>query len=266
MYNINVQFLSQASDFPQIGVERVCPVADSSRIVLGTEHQSNPFIPHKVYDLSHPMTEPIVISAIQAPAPTIIRFRPSTTDRSQEVSVHRASIGVSQLRGALRLTVALPPASPVDGSQTCQGRCGRMYTVQVKQYIPAMLYVFLHTLPPRSSHFDWTYHPPISYRSGWHLLETTHHLSTDGNSSTTPQVVQLHFEKPYLTSEEHAPDAMRGIDIPPAEVLISESHSDKDSHRKTWLSPLLVDLAITDASMPYNVIILTCVRIAPMAE
>lgn len=69
--------------------------------------------------------------------------------------------------------------------------------------------------------------------------------------------VRLTFEydKAFLRYAEHPPDAHRGFDIPPA-ILTMEDGT------QLYTEPALVEVAVPDFSMPYNVIIFTSTLIA----
>ncbi|PWN32779.1 Gpi16 subunit, GPI transamidase component [Meira miltonrushii] len=69
--------------------------------------------------------------------------------------------------------------------------------------------------------------------------------------------VRLTFEydKAFLRYAEHPPDAHRGFDIPPAILTLEDG-------TQLYTDPALVEVAVPDFSMPYNVIIFTSTLIA----
>lgn len=69
--------------------------------------------------------------------------------------------------------------------------------------------------------------------------------------------VRLTFEydKAFLRYAEHPPDAHRGFDIPPAILTLEDG-------TQLYTEPALVEVAVPDFSMPYNVIIFTSTLIA----
>lgn len=83
--------------------------------------------------------------------------------------------------------------------------------------------------------------------------------------------LSIDVTKAFLRYTEHPPDAQRGWDLPPA-VFIPLDTSPLDAGNETlaayprgkriYSSPMLVDLATPDFSMPYNVIIFSCSLIA----
>lgn len=76
--------------------------------------------------------------------------------------------------------------------------------------------------------------------------------------------IRLPFEKSFIRYSEHPPDASRGFDLPPAILHIDTGSSAGNmTHRqRIYSTKLLVDVAIPDFSMPYNVIIMTSTLIA----
>ena len=88
--------------------------------------------------------------------------------------------------------------------------------------------------------------------------------------------VQLSMEvaKAFLCYTEHPPDAQCGWDLPPAVLVpvnISAPLDQSGIHgasafvptgSRVYTNTLLVDLAMPDFSMPYNVIIFTCTLVA----
>jgi phosphatidylinositol glycan class T len=63
------------------------------------------------------------------------------------------------------------------------------------------------------------------------------------------------YEKAFMRFAEHPPDAHRGFDVAPAVVELEDGSM-------LYTSPALVEVAVPDFSMPYNVIIFTSTVIA----
>lgn len=59
-------------------------------------------------------------------------------------------------------------------------------------------------------------------------------------------VMSYEYDKAFLRYAEHPPDAHRGFDIAPATVTL-------DDGSKLYTEPALVEVAVPDFSMPYNV-------------
>lgn len=106
-----------------------------------------------------------------------------------------------------------------------------------------------------------TYVPPVAHGSPM-LLEG---LLTLPPSATLR--LSLEVTKSFLRYTEHPPDAQRGWDLPPAVLMpVRLNSSLQHQHhqvlgQRIYTSPLLVDLATPDFSMPYHVIIMTCTLI-----
>lgn len=56
----------------------------------------------------------------------------------------------------------------------------------------------------------------------------------------------MEFDKSFLKYAEHPPDAHRGFDVAPATVLLEDGG-------KIYTNPALIEVAVPDFSMPYNV-------------
>lgn len=67
--------------------------------------------------------------------------------------------------------------------------------------------------------------------------------------------VTFEYDKAFLRYAEHPPDAHRGFDIPPAILTLEDG-------TQLYTEPALVEVAVPDFSMPYNVIIFTSTLIA----
>jgi len=63
------------------------------------------------------------------------------------------------------------------------------------------------------------------------------------------------IDKAYLRYTDYPPDAMRGLDVPSA-ILLVQTAKDEEPQRIYSVSTLL-DMPTPDFSMPYNVIIMT---------
>ena len=109
-----------------------------------------------------------------------------------------------------------------------------------------------------------TYVPPVAHGSPM-LLEG---LLTLPPSATLR--LSLEVTKSFLRYTEHPPDAQRGWDLPPAVLMPVKLNSSiqhqtgqrsQALYQRMYTSPLLVDLATPDFSMPYHVIIMTCTLI-----
>ena len=108
-----------------------------------------------------------------------------------------------------------------------------------------------------------TYVPPVAHGSPM-LLES---LLTLPPSATLR--LSLDVTKSFLRYTEHPPDAQRGWDLPPAVLMpirLNSSfrhvgHYPQELYQRMYTSPLLVDLATPDFSMPYHVIIMSCTLI-----
>ncbi len=76
--------------------------------------------------------------------------------------------------------------------------------------------------------------------------------------------VRLPFTKSFIRYSEHPPDASRGFDLPPAILHIDAEpfEGNPTQRHRIYSTKLLVDVAIPDFSMPYNVIIMTSTLIA----
>lgn len=65
------------------------------------------------------------------------------------------------------------------------------------------------------------------------------------------------YDKAFLRYAEHPPDAHRGFDIAPATITIEQDGSGRDrgGHKpmRLYTEPALVEVAVPDFSMPYNV-------------
>ncbi|TIC11903.1 Gpi16 subunit, GPI transamidase component [Wallemia mellicola] len=70
--------------------------------------------------------------------------------------------------------------------------------------------------------------------------------------------IECLYQRQFLQYADYAPDIHRGVDIPPGVLLFNRD----DETRFQYTTPLLIDLATPDFSMPYNVIIITSTVIA----
>ena len=71
-------------------------------------------------------------------------------------------------------------------------------------------------------------------------------------------VIECIYQRQFLKYTDYAPDIHRGIDIPPGFARFTQN----DHSRVVYTTPMLVDLATPDFSMPYNVIIITSTVVA----
>ncbi|KAL7416017.1 GPI transamidase component PIG-T [Mrakia frigida] len=107
--------------------------------------------------------------------------------------------------------------------------------------------------------------PTLSYTPSLpHTRPTTllTHLNLPANST-----VRIHtpFLKQFLQYNEHLPDASRGFELWAAVLFPLPSSDDNEAvlvPSKIYTTNLLVDLAVPDFSMPYNVIIMTSTVVA----
>ncbi|UZJ55244.1 hypothetical protein CBS101457_004564 [Exobasidium rhododendri] len=67
--------------------------------------------------------------------------------------------------------------------------------------------------------------------------------------------LSMEYDKAFLRYSEHPPDAHRGFDVAPAIVLLEDGS-------RIYTNPALIEVAVPDFSMPYNVIIFTSTLIA----
>lgn len=58
--------------------------------------------------------------------------------------------------------------------------------------------------------------------------------------------LKMQFDKSFLRYAEHPPDAHRGFDIAPAIIMLEDG-------RRIYTRPALLEVAVPDFSMPYNV-------------
>lgn len=103
-----------------------------------------------------------------------------------------------------------------------------------------------------------SYTPPLAHYRPTTLL-TTLHLPAHST-------IRIHspFLKQFLRYNEHLPDASRGFEIAPA-ILFPVKGEDEERveiPERLYSTNALVDLAIPDFSMPYNVIIMSSTLLA----
>lgn len=58
--------------------------------------------------------------------------------------------------------------------------------------------------------------------------------------------LSIEFDKSFLKYAEHPPDAHRGFDVAPATIILEDGS-------KIYTNPALIEVAVPDFSMPYNV-------------
>lgn len=71
-------------------------------------------------------------------------------------------------------------------------------------------------------------------------------------------IIECIYQRQFLKYTDYAPDIHRGIDIPPGFIRFEADNMTKVA----YTTPMLVDLATPDFSMPYNVIIITSTVVA----
>lgn len=75
--------------------------------------------------------------------------------------------------------------------------------------------------------------------------------------------LRFDYDKAFLRYAEHPPDAHRGFDIAPAIIFLPGLTTGASGKMpRLYTSPGLVEVAVPDFSMPYNVIIFTSTLIA----
>ncbi len=102
-------------------------------------------------------------------------------------------------------------------------------------------------------------HQPSLPRKRAFLLEADLRIPRDSTLVLTYKV-----KKAFLRYTEHLPDAHRGFDLPPA-VITPLAHPDELTPlepARIYTQPALLEAAVPDFSMPYNVIIMTSTIIA----
>ncbi|PPQ66086.1 hypothetical protein CVT24_000200 [Panaeolus cyanescens] len=237
-------------------VERACPVAESSEILVGLPHAIYSIKPepssirHKsaVFDVNT-LEKPLDVSLhwrnpFQYP---LVYATPSTP-----ISIRRTLTGSSQAWGQLSVAVTNNREDPL--------------SIIYLETMPWLVQFFLHTLETRIdgalvdnviSNLTYTLPIPHSRPTTLQMLLTLPPKKT--------VYLTMEVTKAFLRYTEHPPDAERGWDLPPA--IFTPVRFDNDtvvplSDERMYSSVLLADLATPDFSMPYNVIMFTCSLIA----
>ncbi|KAG6872379.1 hypothetical protein C0995_010193 [Termitomyces sp. Mi166 len=257
-------------------IEKTCPVAQSSRVVVTLPTSQAYAIepePSSVvsglasFDIADCRSQFQVDIATNLPrlTPVIkpldigLRFAgdfqyPADFDTPLiSLSVQRTLRGSSQAHGQLYVKLTNHQAESL--------------RVVYLETIPWLIQLFLHTMKIHINGVrtdgaisDITYIPAVP-----HARPATFQCVLSIPPGATMDL-SLNIAKSFLRYTEHPPDAQRGWDLPPAVFTLIEAnqtHSLKESsNRRLYTPTLLVDLATPDFSMPYNVIIFTCSLIA----
>ncbi|EKM49853.1 uncharacterized protein PHACADRAFT_154478 [Phanerochaete carnosa HHB-10118-sp] len=237
-------------------IERSCPVAGSSDIVV----QVPPF--------GAIITEP----APSANNAGSIAYDVRRVDKPLDVGMRWPD------EAWFEYPLDAPPSAlmirrTLKGSDQYKGRLSVVLTnsamAEVKtsylETMPWLLQFYLHSLRvicdgiPRDDLVSIiSYTPPVPHARP-SLLQALLTLPANSTVELTMDVV-----KPFLRYTEHPPDAHRGWDLPPAVFVPLDANATggRLRLRRVYTSVLLVDLAVPDFSMPYNVIIMSCTLIA----
>ncbi|KAJ6594185.1 GPI transamidase component PIG-T [Mycena capillaripes] len=247
-------------------IDRTCPVAASSRIVVALPN-GEPYSIHPepssaanglgIFDLGK-QTLPLDVG--------MHWFEPlqqvTTPSAQAPLSVRRTLRGSAQDHGALAVSITNAGPAPV--------------RVAYLETLPWIVYLYLHTLEltvdgvPRPELLqDISYAAQVPHGRAA-ALEAT--LALPARSTVS---LRVDVGRAFLRYTEHPPDAQRGWDLPGAVVVLLPSSPGNDSRgegaalrangqgqQRIYTPALLVDPATPDFSMPYNVIIFSCSLVA----
>ncbi|KIY72968.1 GPI transamidase component GPI16 [Cylindrobasidium torrendii FP15055 ss-10] len=245
-------------------IERVCPVASSSQVSVGLPSRGMYNLkpePHHItdnmghYDLTKDF-EPMDVSIKWKNAFEYL-LEP-ITPHPMPISFRRMLHGNSQDRGQLVVTLDNHLDNAID--------------ILYLETMPWMVQFYLHTMTvEHNGSVDNTLLSNLSY------IPPVPHAQPATFQVIVTLPAQAHIKlsidvtKAFLRYTEHPPDAQRGWDLPPA-VFMPLDASPLDAKNETlttyprgkriYSSPMLVDLATPDFSMPYNVIIFSCSLVA----
>ncbi|KAJ7227057.1 Gpi16 subunit GPI transamidase component [Mycena pura] len=239
-------------------IERACPVAASSRIVVAlpvnAAYSINPqpssdeqgYATFNVAEQAKPLDVSMQWPANFEHSKSIRLATYSVTPFAESpLSIRRTLKGSTQDHGKLSVFIQN------DATTTTE--------VAYLETMPWIVQFYLHTLTVSIDNIvrddllkNISYTPPVPHSRAMMFqavlvlpARSTVHLTID-------------ITKAFLRYTEHPPDAQRGWDLPPA-VLVPLGGL---ARQRIYTPTLLVDLATPDFSMPYNVIIFTCTLIA----
>jgi hypothetical protein len=169
--------------------------------------------------------------------------------QSPSLTASRSFSGYGQERGKVELLIRNSEAS-------------RERVVTYYEVLPWFIKPFLHTLSVQAEAEDFdeemdnlvrfqdemtaplvlslNYSPPTQRQRPTHLEIK---LRVPPQSTLR---LSLDFDKSFLRYAEHPPDAHRGFDVAPAMIILENGD-------KVYTNPALIEVAVPDFSMPYNV-------------
>ncbi|KAJ7134086.1 GPI transamidase component PIG-T [Mycena crocata] len=237
-------------------IDRTCPSASSSRVVVALPiNDAYSIRPqpsaieqgHAIFDLAE-QDAPLDVS-MRLPA----EFEHvATHPRAAEtpLTIRRTLQGSAQDHGKLSVFITNDGTAAVEAAYL--------------ETMPWIVQFYLHTMHLRVDGIvrddliqNISYIPPIA-----HSRPTTFQAVLTLPPQSTVHL-SIDISKAFLRYTEHPPDAQRGWDLPPA-VLVPLGPPREGMGRQIYTSTLLVDVATPDFSMPYNVILLTCMVVASL--
>ncbi|KAJ7268698.1 GPI transamidase component PIG-T [Mycena haematopus] len=231
-------------------VDRACPVAASSRIVV-TLPMREPYS-IRPEPSSNANGRGVFNLAEQSLPLDLIDPLSNYSSALAPLSVRRMLRGAAQSHGTLAISITNPASAAV--------------RVVYLETLPWIVHLYLHTLElivdgvPRADLLeDISYIAPVPHGRAA-TLEAV--LTIPANSTVS---LRIGVGRAFLRYTEHPPDAQRGWDLPGAVVVLLDPRNKTQPAgrwRRIYTPALLVDPATPDFSMPYNVIIFTCSLVA----